>query len=194
MKKLALLLQSWGPAGAFLLAALDSAGIPLPGGVVALIVASAAANPAAGWLTAAVAVLGSAIGSMVLFGIARKGGQIYLERHAASPRARRFREWFQQYGLVTVFVPALIPFPMPLKVFVLSAGATGVRPLTFLGVMLAARIPNYFAMAWLGMRLGDGALPWIKAHTLQFSIVGVVLIGGLLWLLGRLNRSSTMSA
>lgn len=194
MKKLALWLQSWGPAGAFMLALLDSAGIPIPGGVVALIVASAAANPAAGWLTAAVAVVGSAIGSMVLFEIARKGGQMYLERHTASPRAQKFRQWFQQYGLVTVFVPALIPFPMPLKVFVLSAGATGVRPLPFLGVMLAARIPNYFAMAWLGMRLGDGALPWIKAHTLEFSLAGVALIGALLLLLNRLDRSSTMTA
>lgn len=194
MKKLALLLQSWGPAGALFLAALDSAGIPLPGGVVALIVAISATNPSAGWLTAALAVLGSAIGSMVLFGIARKGGQIYLDRHTASPRARKFREWFQQYGLVTVFVPALIPFPMPLKVFVLSAGATGVRPLHFLGVMLAARIPNYFAMAWLGMRLGDGALPWIKAHTLEFSIAGIALIAVLLLLISRMNRSSTMSA
>ena len=194
MKEFGLLLQSWGPAGAFLLAALDSAGIPLPGGVVALIVAISATNPAAGWLTAGVAVLGSMIGSMVLFGLAHKGGQLYLDRHTTSPRTRQFREWFQQYGLVTVFVPALIPFPMPLKVFVVSAGATGVRPLHFLIVVLAARIPNYFAMAWLGMRLGDGALPWIKAHTLEFSLAGLVLIGALLLLLGRMNRSSTMSA
>jgi len=194
MKKFALLLQSWGPLGAFLLAALDSAGVPLPGGVVALIVAIAATNPAMGWWTAAVAVLGSAIGSMVLFEIARKGGEMYLERHTASPRTRKLREWFQHYGLVTVFVPALIPFPMPLKVFVLSAGATGVRPLHFLLVMLAARIPNYFAMAWLGMHLGHDALPWLKAHTLQFSLAGVALIAALLLALGRLNRSSTMSA
>lgn len=194
MRKLALLLESWGPMGAFLLAALDSAGVPLPGGVVALIVAISATNPGMGWLTASVAVAGSVIGSMILFGIARIGGVRYLERHTASPRTRKLRLWFQQYGLVTVFVPALIPFPMPLKVFVLSAGATGVRPLSFLFVMLAARIPNYFAMAWLGMRLGDEALPWLKAHTLEFSLVGVALIAVLLLLLNRLNRSSTMSA
>jgi len=194
VRKLALTLQSWGPAGALALAALDSAGIPLPGGVVALIVAIAATNPAAGWLTAALAVVGSAIGSLVLFGIARKGGQAYLDRHTVSPRATRLRAWFQQYGLVTVFVPALIPFPMPLKVFVLSAGATGVPPSRFLAVILAARIPNYFAMAWLGMRLGDGALPWLKSHTLEFSIAGLVLIGVLILLIGRMNRSSTISA
>lgn len=194
MKKLALALQSWGPAGALVLAALDSAGIPLPGGVVALIVAIAATNPAAGWLTAALAVAGSSLGSLVLFGIARKGGQVYLDRHTDSPRTKRFREWFQQYGLVTVFVPALIPFPMPLKIFVVSAGATGVPAARFLAVILAARIPNYFAMAWLGMRLGDGALPWLKSHTLEFSIAGLVLIGALILLISRMNRSSTMSA
>lgn len=194
MKTLALWLQSWGPAGAFLLALLDSAGIPIPGGVVALIVAIAATNPAAGWVTAGVAVVGSMIGSMVLFSIARKGGEMYLERHTASPTARRFRAWFQQYGLATVFVPALIPFPMPLKIFVISAGATGVRPLHFLAVMLTARIPNYFAMAWLGMRLGTGAETWIRAHRLEFGIASVVLIAALILLLSKLDRSSTMSA
>ena len=194
MKKFALLLQSWGPAGAFLLAILDSAGVPLPGGVVALIVAISATDPAAGWVTAGVAVMGSAIGSLVLFHIARRGGEVYLERHTMSVRTRKFRMWFQHYGLVTVFVPALIPFPMPLKVFVLSAGATGVSTLQFLGVILAARIPNYFAMAWLGMHLGHDALPWLRAHTLQFSLVGVALIVVLVLLLARMDRSSTMSA
>ena len=65
MKKLALALQSWGPAGALVLAALDSAGIPLPGGVVALIVAIAATNPTAGWLTAALAVAGLAVVTVI---------------------------------------------------------------------------------------------------------------------------------
>lgn len=193
MKSLVLAIQSWGPFGAFALAALDSAGVPIPGGVVALLVANASLNPAFAYLGAACAVVGSLLGSMVLFHLARKGGEAYLHRHTLSPRAQVFRTWFQHHGLATVFVPALIPFPMPLKVFVVSAGALGVRPLHFALVILAARIPNYFAMAWLGTRLGSGALPWLKAHTLEFTLVGVTLLAALLFLLSR-RPSNTMTS
>jgi len=193
MKSLALTIQSWGPFGAFVLAALDSAGVPLPGGVVALLVANASINPSFAYLAASLAVLGSLLGSMILFYIARKGGEAYLHRHTLSPRTRLFREWFQHHGLVTVFVPALIPFPMPLKVFVLSAGALGVRPLHFALVILAARIPNYYAMAWLGTRLGPDALPWLKAHTLEFTLAGLTLLAALLFLMSR-KPGNTMTS
>ena len=67
---------------------------------------------------------------------------------------RRFRAWFERYGLVTVFVPALLPIPMPLKLFVVSAGAlqTGIRP--FLLVVVLARVLRFFSEAWLGVKLG----------------------------------------
>ena len=148
MKDLFALLQSWGPFGAMLLAVLDSAGIPLPAGVDALVIAVAIASPAAAMGTATLSVIGSCAGSMFLFWVARKGGKLYLERQASSVRALRLRVWFDRYGLLTVFIPALVPIPMPLKVFVLSAGALGTRPLSFLAVVLAARIPRY--SAWRG--------------------------------------------
>jgi membrane protein DedA with SNARE-associated domain len=193
VKRLSLLLQAWGAPGAFALALLDSMGVPLPGGVVALLVATAAASPASAYVAAALAVAGSVAGSMILFWIARKGGEAYLNRHTMSPRAKAFREWFQQYGLVTVFVPALIPFPMPLKVFVLSAGATGVAPARFALTMLAARVPNYFAMAYLGTRLGGDAVGWLKSHTVEFTLAGLILLAALLFLMSRKPRS-TMTA
>lgn len=132
MRAFVQLLTGWGAAGIFLLAILDSAGIPLPAAVDALVLAVAAVQPAAALVDAAVAVLGSLIGSYILFALARKGGQAYLDRVTGSGRAARFRQWFQRYGLITVFIPALLPIPMPLKVFVISAGALGVRTRQFL--------------------------------------------------------------
>lgn len=189
LRKVAAALQAWGPGGAFLLALLDSAGVPLPGGVDALLVLTAVTNPDLAYLTAGVCILGSAIGSLILFSIARKGGEAYLERHASSPRAMRFREWFSAYGLVTVFIPTLVPIPLPMKVFVLSAGALGVKPVPFLLTVLAGRIPRYFALAALGRALGDNALGWIGAHKWDLTL-GALVFGGLLMLLVRLTRSS----
>jgi membrane protein DedA with SNARE-associated domain len=164
MRKLGLWLQTFGPPGVFAMAVLDSAGIPLPTGVDAVVVLTAITNPGLAWLTAFLAVVGSAIGCMLLFYVARKGGQAYLERHAHSPRALQFRSWFGHYGLLTVFIPVLVPIPLPVKVFVLSAGALGVRPRSFLLTVLAARIPRYFGLAWLGMRLGQDSMPWLRSH------------------------------
>lgn len=175
MRKLALWLQAFGPPGALAIALIDSAGLPLPGGVDAVLVLTAITNPALAGLSALLAVLGSAIGCMILFLIARKGGEVYLERHASSPRALKFRAWFGHYGLLTVFIPALVPIPLPVKVFVLSAGALGVRPRSFLFTILAARVPRYFGLAYLGARLGDDAAPWLKAHVWHLTVFSALL-------------------
>ena len=58
LRKIAAALQAWGPGGAFLLALLDSAGIPLPGGVDALLILTAVTNPDLAYFTAAVCVIG----------------------------------------------------------------------------------------------------------------------------------------
>jgi membrane protein YqaA with SNARE-associated domain len=166
-------LVAWGPAGVFLLAILDSTGVPLVGGVDALVVVVAAANHSAAWMAAGAAVMGSLIGSLVLFYIARKGGEAYLAKYTASGRGAQFRRWFERYGLITVFVPAAVPIPMPMKVFVLSAGAMEVNPAWFAAVLLLARIPRYFAIAWLGTRLGEQTLPYLKAHI--WGLVGIAV-------------------
>ncbi|MCC6342107.1 MAG: VTT domain-containing protein [Bryobacterales bacterium] len=183
-------MTSWGPLGLLVLAILDSAGIPLPAAVDALVVATAALNPPSAYLDAAMAVLGSAIGSMVLFYIGRKGGQAYLDRVAAGGRAHRFREWFQTYGLITVFIPALLPIPMPLKVFVLCAGALGVKPLHYLLVVLAARIPRYFGLAYLGSQLGEHTMGWLKAHVWHLFVLAAALAAALALAVRLVSRES----
>ncbi len=177
-------LVALGPLGVFLLALLDSTGIPLPGGVDALLVVVANQAPAMGYLCAILATAGSLIGSMILFSIAQKGGQKYLDKVAGGERGMRFRNWFARYGLVTVFVPCISVIPMPLKAFVACAGVLGIRRTHFALTILAARIPRYFFLAWLGQEMGENALGWIKAHTLHFAL-GLGAMGLILYLLAR---------
>ena len=88
----------------------------------------------------------------------------------------RLRGWFQVYGLVTVFIPAFLPIPgLPLKIFVLSAGALGVSPLRFLLLILTARIPRYFGLAWLGSHFGSETMPWIKSHGGTLAVLGLIV-------------------
>ena len=170
MKKFANALVAWGPSGLFLLTLLDSAGIPIPGVVDALLVFLASKNPSLWLMYGALAVAGSLIGSLILYSLARKGGQRYLERYTSSGRGAIFKEWFLRYGLVTVFIPAVSVIPMPLKFSVICAGGFGVRPATFAAVITAARAIRYFGLAYLGSLMGEDSLAWISAHKWAIGI------------------------
>jgi membrane protein YqaA with SNARE-associated domain len=168
-------LLALGPAGVFLFAIIDGAGVPTPGGMDALLIFLCAQKPGMWPAMAGLATCGSIIGCMILFTVAQRGGEAYVAKHTASGRGARFREWFQHYGLLTVFIPALVPIPMPLKIFVLCSGGLGISRANFIRVLLAARIPRYFALAWLGAQLGAGSWRWILAHTPHLLAFAVIL-------------------
>ena len=176
MKELLASLVAWGAPGLMVAALLDGAGLPIPGGVDALIVFLASQRPAdATWL-AAVAVLGSVCGNFILFLLARRGGEKFLSKRVRSNRTIRFRGWFHRYGLLTVFVSALVPLPiMPMKIFVLCAGALGSRPWVFVTAFVGARIPRYLGLALLGRQLGSDALDYLRHHVLELTLFALGL-------------------
>ncbi|MBV9771540.1 MAG: VTT domain-containing protein [Bryobacterales bacterium] len=159
------------------------------GGVDALIVLIAIVSRSQAYLAAITAIAGSYTGSFVLFLIARKGGEEYHRRHTSSPRGAKLRDWFHEYGLLTVFVPAFVPIiPLPLKIFIILAGAMGERPLTFSTVFLAARIPRYLFLAWLGTRLGSDTLPFLRTHIWQLVLLACALFIALYFMIRVVHR------
>ncbi len=165
------------------------------GGVDALLVVVAVLDHSQAYWAAAAAAAGSVIGSLFLFFLARRGGEAYLQRHILTARGALMRAWFQEYGLLTVFVPAFVPvIPMPVKIFILSAGALGVRPRTFTLVLLAARIPRYAFLAWMGTRLGKDTLPYLRHHLWEFFGLAaglfVLLYLAIRWVHGRRRQAS----
>ncbi len=174
MRKFVDTIVALGPGGLFVLAALDSAGVPIPAAVDALLMLLAASAPEQAALCAILALAGSLAGSMFLFWISRRGGEAYLARHTVGPRGIKARTWFQHYGLLTVFISAISPIPLPMKLFVISAGALGIRPVRFFFTVFAARATRYAAMAYLGAHLGhDGAGAYLKDHA--WNIGGILL-------------------
>jgi membrane protein YqaA with SNARE-associated domain len=167
--------MSWGPHGLFFLAILDSAGLPVVGGVDALLIAIATNTPGQAYLAATLAVAGSLAGSLVLFAIARKGGEVLLSKHISGRRGARLHLWFQRYGLVTVFIPAISPLPLPLKIPIFCAGALRVRISYFIAVVLAARSIRYFALAYLAQRYGHETLRFLLSHGLLVAAIAIGL-------------------
>jgi uncharacterized membrane protein YdjX (TVP38/TMEM64 family) len=142
--------------------------------------------PERAWWGAAGGVIGSLIGNLILFSVARQGGRRFLEKAEVTGRSQRFLAWFNRYGLVTVFIPCLVPIPLPLKIFVISAGALGIPVRTFLLVVLAARIPRYIGEAWLGRKLGLESTKFLADH--MWHLLGFALVLALfLYALIRLN-------
>lgn len=174
LRKLANFLVAVGPWGLLVLAFLDSTGVPIPGALDAYLVFLAAREPGRAYAYATLAITGSMIGNAALFLVARRGGRLFLHR-AEQGRSQRFRRWFDRFGLVTVFVPALMPIPMPLKMFVICAGALETRLLPFLVVILLARIGRYFGEAWLGVRLGLESTTFLRTHVVQFVLAAIAL-------------------
>jgi membrane protein YqaA with SNARE-associated domain len=174
-RRLAEVLISWGPHGLLLLAILDSAGLPVVGGVDALLIAVASSEPTEAYLAAVLAVAGSLAGSLILFAIARKGGEVLLAKHISGRRGARLHLWFQRYGLITVFIPAVSPLPLPMKVPVFCAGALQVRVAYFVVVVVTARAIRYFALAYLGMHYGHATFQFLLAHGAAVAAIAAAL-------------------
>ena len=188
MRRIAATLVAWGPLGLFLLAIVDSVGLPVVGGVDALVVTVAVRRPNEAYFSAMCAVLGSIIGTLILFGIARKGGEVFLQKQISRRRGARLHAWFQRYGLVTVFIPAVSPLPLPTKIPVFCAGALKVRWSFFTAIILAARLVRYFSLAYLGKRYGQRTFDYLFAHA--FVVIGIAvglaaLFGLVIWFIDK---------
>jgi len=165
LAKLTAALVAYGPLGILLLAFIDSAGIPVASGMDALVIVVAAKAPSRALLAASMGVLGSLIGNLVLFLGARAGARRFVKNADQPEKNQRFREWFERYGLLTIFIPCMLPIPLPLKVFVISAAVLGTPLQTFVFVIVLGRCIRYFGEAYLGVKLGEGAAQFLRTHT-----------------------------
>ena len=194
--KITAALVAFGPFGIFLLGVIDSVGIPLPAAMDFWLVYVAVKSPHSAYFAALMAVLGSTLGNLGLFLAARYGVRRFLFKSELGPgKGRKFQQWFQRYGLLTVFVPAVVPvIPIPLKVFVVSAGALRTPLSRFLTVILVARVIRYFGEACLGIQLGDDAQGFLQrnAWTLVGTAIALTLVLYGLMRLSDRRRESTL--
>lgn len=179
-------LIAFGPVGVFVIGLLDSLGVPLVGGVDALLIYLAVKSPHLAYIAATTATMGSVLGNLILFRAARYGVRRFASVEVPEGKRQKFRLWFERYGLLTVFIPAVTPFvPLPLKVFVISAGAMRTPVGRFLGVVLLARVIRYYGEAYLGIRLGEDARGFLTRNGWNIAAIAVamalVLVGLIRW-------------
>ena len=189
LSKIVAALITFGPWGVFLLGFIDSLGIPLPATMDALLILVAVKAPQRAYFTALMAVLGSAGGSIGLFLAVRHGRRLFLKGEPPPGKRKRFERWFNRYGMLTVFIPAVTPvLPLPLKVSVVSAGALKTPFSKFLAVILLARVIRYFGEAYLGILLGEDAQTFLARHVWTILGSAVALAGAAYVVIGMIDR------
>jgi uncharacterized membrane protein YdjX (TVP38/TMEM64 family) len=132
-------------------------------------------RPARMPLYASMAALGSLLGCVLLFFLARKGGEALFHRKAGH-RAHMIRHWVERNGFGGILLAAMLPPPTPFKFFVLAAGVFEVPVASFASAIALARAFRYFGVGYLAVRYGADALPYLMQHKLQVTLVAIVLV------------------
>jgi membrane protein DedA with SNARE-associated domain len=104
------------------------------------------------------AIAGSLVGGYSTWHVGRRGGEAALRRYVPARLLGRVVGWVERHRILAVFLPALLPPPIPLLPFALASGALGVSRSRFLVVYGAARTVRYSLIAWLGVFYGRHAI------------------------------------
>ncbi len=156
------LVPALGPFGLFVVAFLDSSFLSLPEINDFLVVTASVGRPATAWIAVTMATLGSLVGCGVLWWLGQRGGEALLVRRFGQERADQARAAFQRWDILAVAVPAVLPPPMPFKVFVLAAGVFAFPFRRFALTVLVSRGLRYAFWSMLGVLYGEQALELLK--------------------------------
>jgi membrane protein YqaA with SNARE-associated domain len=155
---------SIGGLGLFAVAFVDASVLSLPEVNDILIVYMTVKSPSNMLYYAAMATAGSVGGSLVVYYLGKKGGEALLRKQFAGEKVDRLQARFRRYGMATVVVPAMLPPPVPLKLFVLGAGAAGMSAGSFASAIGIGRGVRYLIIGVLAYYYGAAALDYIRQH------------------------------
>jgi membrane protein YqaA with SNARE-associated domain len=174
------LLHRLGGVGLVVLGLADNSLVPLPGSVDALTIVLAASRREWWWYYAFMAAVGSVLGGYLTYRLGSKGGKEALEKKLPKDKAAKAYRTFERWGFGSVFVPALMPPPVPIVPFLLTAGALQYSTRKFLAALAAGRALRYMLLAWLGSVYGAHIFRFFGKYYKPVLIALIVLaaIGG----------------
>jgi membrane protein YqaA with SNARE-associated domain len=165
-----------GIPGLFAIALLDSAALPLVGGPDGLIILLSWQRPGQiPWIVVS-AALGSTLGCLILYRIARAGGDVAM-RKLAPQKQQWVREKVEKNATWAIFLGVIAPPPFPTKPIIAAAGLFRTPALSFVIPVMAGRLLRYSIVAYLGAKFGNQAAQIIRAHYLAVlaALAGIAL-------------------
>ena len=182
-------ISALGYGGIVLLMAIESACIPLPSEII---------MPFSGylvftgqmqlWAVALAGASGCVLGSLLAYWLGAVGGRPLVEKYGRYVLISHHDldladRWFQRHGDITIFIGRLLPV---VRTFIAFPAGVARMPLwrfsiyTFVGSFIWC-----WALAWIGMQLGQN---WntlgVYFHRFD-ALIGIVLLAGVIWYVWR---------
>ena len=171
-----------GGPGLILLGLADNSVVPLPGSVDALTIILSAHRKGWWWYYAVMATVGAVVGGYLTFRLGAKGGEEAREKEKVPRRrAKKVYSIFNKYGFWAVVVPALLPPPVPIVPFLLTAGALKYSRRRFIAALTLGRGIRYTIEAYLGRIYGAWILRVAGQYyrPLLITLIGLGVAAGI---------------
>jgi membrane protein YqaA with SNARE-associated domain len=136
-------------------------------------------------LYSAMAAAGSAVGSIILYVIGYKGGEVLLAKRISAAKFDRIRNSFDRHEFWALMFPSMMPPPFPFKLFVLAASVFEMNFWHFLLAIFAGRMVRFLILSVLVLQFGEQAVR-VRRRTDRKALVSsaprIHRRGGNLWL------------
>jgi membrane protein YqaA with SNARE-associated domain len=141
----------WGLGG---LALIDSALVPLPMSMDGVVIGYVATDHRKFVLYCLMAAAASALGSLVPYYVGRAGGELFLLKRINRARYERMRDRFESQEFLAIMIPAMMPPPMPIKLFEFGAGVFEMKPLPFTTAIFCGKMVQFLVCALITIFYG----------------------------------------
>jgi membrane protein YqaA with SNARE-associated domain len=169
-------LGAWGLGG---LALIDTATIPVP--IDALLIDYVAHDHSRFVLYCLMAAAGSALGSMVPYLFGRAGGELFLLKRINRKRYEQLRDRFEKQEFLAIMIPAMMPPPMPIKLFEFAAGVFEMKPLWYFSAIFTGKFIRFMVWAVITILYGPALLRELTKTLhdhLNYVLAGIGVIFG----------------
>ncbi len=165
-----------GYFGPFVMGVMDSSFLFLPFGNDLLVVAMVARHHQGYLLYVISAVCGSTLGVFLLDLVARKGGEVGVQKLAGPKLFRRLKAKMSQRGAVALVTGCLAPPPFPFTMMVATESALGFPKWRLLGIVAAARASRFLLLGFLALKFGRQILRIMSSTAFKWSMAGFIAL------------------
>jgi len=188
------LLKPLGAWGVLVVAAIDGAFIGLP--IDAVVAGYVYQDRSRFLLYALMASAGSALGSIVIYGIGYAGGEELLRKRIPPERFEKIHGAFDRHPFWSLMLPAMLPPPTPFKLFVLAAAVSEMGFLRFLLAIFSGRFVRFLILGLLTIKFGPDVVHLFGNMFRQhyYLILEAILVGLVVWLVMRRKKKKILLA
>ncbi len=187
------LLKPLGAWGVFVVAALDGAALGLP--MDPIVATYVYQNRSRFLLYVLMASVGSALGSIVIYGIGYVGGEELLRKRISPERFEKFHRAFDKHPFWSLMFPAMLPPPTPFKLFALAAAVSEMQFSHFLLAIFAGRFVRFLILSILTLIFGP---QFVRIFGTVFRehwrwVLAALAVGLAIWLVVRRLRKRSIA-